>query len=153
MLLPIATHAPEEQFDDAPANDIDDIAEEDAEYADAQADTLRELRLFNARVIEGVEAAVETLLGDIAAEVLGRELQLAPADLQTIVDRALQRYMADEPLRVRAHPTDALAISCALPLVADERLRSGDIVLELRCGSVDGTLGVRLAGAIRKAHP
>jgi flagellar biosynthesis/type III secretory pathway protein FliH len=100
--------------------------------------------LFHARVIEGVEAAVETLLTDVAADVLGRELLLAPADLKTIVNCMIQRYLSDEPLRVRVHPSDA-GFSCALPVVPDERLRSGDAVMELRCGTVDAALGVRLA--------
>ena len=110
---------------------------------------VRDLRLFHARVIEAVEAAVETLVGDIAADVLGRELLLAPAGLEVIVDRALQRFASEQPLRVRVHPDDACGLNCGVPVVADARLRRGDAAIDLRDGSVDTSLGVRLAAIVR----
>lgn len=115
------------------------------EQAEANEELVRELRLFRARVMEGVEAAIATILDDAAAEVLGRELQIAPADIQRIVERAICRYLADEPLLVRVHPTEVPLITCELPVVADERLRKGDALVELRCGSVDASLGIRFA--------
>lgn len=111
----------------------------------------RDVRLFHARVIEAVEAAVETLVADIAADVLGRELRLDPVDIEQIVDRALQRFAAEEPLRVRVHSDDAGRLNCGIPVVADMRLRPGDAVIELRNGSADASLGVRLAALVRKA--
>jgi flagellar biosynthesis/type III secretory pathway protein FliH len=151
VLAPSASVREAENFDDVTVDNFatDDLPHEDAAYEDARANMLRELRLFHARIIEGVDAAVETLAHDIASEVLGRELHLAHANIAAIVDRALRRYFADEPLRVRVHPDEAPMLSCALPVVADERLRSGDAVIELRCGSVDATLGVRLAAVMR----
>lgn len=107
-------------------------------------DLVRDVRLFRARVIEATEAAVETLLEDIAADVLARELRLEPADIETIVNRALERFAAEEPLRVRVHAEDAVRIRCGVPVVADARLRRGDAVIELRSGSLDVSLGVRL---------
>ena len=86
-----------------------------------EIDLLREMRLFRARIIEATEAAVETLVADIAADVLARELLLAPADVETIVDRALHRFLADEPLRVRVHADDVPNVRCDVPVVADER--------------------------------
>jgi len=125
------------------------------EESAAQDDTLelmREVRLFYARVVEAVEAAVETLVADIAVDVLGRELLLAPCDIEAIVDRALARFTSEQPLRVRVHPDDAVLLQCAVPVVADERLRAGDAVVELREGSVDASLGVRLAALVRAGH-
>lgn len=119
------------------------------ERARAEFELLRELRLFRARIIEGVEAAVETLVADIAAQVLGRELQLKPAEIETIINRTLQRYLADEPLRVRVHPSETASASCGVPVVGDERLRTGDAVIELRSGYVQATLGVRLASLLQ----
>ncbi len=110
-----------------------------------EIDVLREMRLFRARIIEATEAAVETLVADIAADVLARELRLAPADVETIVDRALQRFFEDEPLRVRVHADDALNVECGVPLVTDAKLQRGDAVIELRTGTIDARLGVRLA--------
>jgi seryl-tRNA synthetase len=138
--------------DGATEDDVREVFEESGELEDAESGLLRDVRLFHASVIEGVEAAIETITGDIAAGVLGRELQLAPADIDAIVDRALQRYLADEPLRVRVHPDEAVGLSCGVPVVGDERLRYGDAVIELRCGSVDATLGVRFASVLRAAR-
>lgn len=122
---------------------------EQSRECDDYADVLRDLRLFHARITEAVEEAVETLTGDIAAAVLGRELLLAPADVEAIVDRALQRFACEQPLRVRVHPSDA-GMTCALPVLSDARLRPGDAVIELRGGSVDASLGVRLAAVLRE---
>lgn len=117
----------------------------------------RNLRLFHARIAEAVEDAVETLCNDLAAEVLGRELQLAPADIAAIVQRILQRYTLEMPVRVRVHP-DALAqfadsqtaaATGALPAIGDPGLRHGDAVLELRDGAIDASLGVRLEAVLR----
>ena len=147
--------------DDEPAfsiveDAIDPVIEEvldggEADESDDAADLLRDVRLFHARIIEAVESAVETLAGDIAADVLGRELLLAPADVEAIVDRALQRYAAEHPLRVRVHESDA-AMACAVPLVVDARLRPGDAVIELSNGTVDASLGMRLATLMRGLH-
>lgn len=121
------------------------------ERAEAEAAILRDLRLFHARIAEGVEAAVHTLLADIAADVLARELQIAPAAIASIVEGALQRYAQEHPLRVRLSPGEAARIACSVPVVADERLREGDAVIELRDGSVHATLGVRLGCVLERA--
>ncbi len=118
------------------------------EESEARMDALRELRVFRARIVEGVNDAVETVLADIAAEVLARELQSAPADIQRIVDRALQRYLAEEPLCVRVHRDEKFGLSCGVPVVSDDRLRTGDVVIELRSGYVEATLGARLADVL-----
>jgi len=131
---------------------VREVFEDCSELEEAESGLLRDVRLFHTSVIEGVEAAIETITGDIAANVLGRELHVAPADIDAIVDRALQRYLADEPLRVRVHPDEAAGLSCGVPVVGDERLRYGDAVIELRCGSVDATLGVRFASVLRAAR-
>jgi flagellar assembly protein FliH len=110
---------------------------------------VRDVRLFHARIIEAVEAAVETLVTDIAADVLARELLLAPAEIEAIVDRALSRFAAEEPLRVRMHAEDVTRLHCGIPVLADEALRPGDAVIELRNGSVDASLGVRLASLLQ----
>lgn len=111
-------------------------------------DAARDLRLFRARIAEAVECAVETLCEDIAAEVVGRELQLAPPEIETIVRRALERYAAEGITRVRAHPEDAAKLSHDLAY-ADPSLRRGDVLLEVASGSVDASLGVRLASVLR----
>ncbi|MHB8592013.1 MAG: FliH/SctL family protein, partial [Vulcanimicrobiaceae bacterium] len=64
--------------------------------------------------------------------------------------RALARYFAEEPLRVRVHPDDAAALRDApIAVEADPRLRRGDAAVDLRNGTVDASLGVRLDDAVR----
>ncbi|HZZ64197.1 MAG TPA: FliH/SctL family protein [Candidatus Baltobacteraceae bacterium] len=118
--------------------------------AEAEEAALRSVRLFCAAVAEGVEAAIGELLNDIAADVLARELQLAPADITQVVERALSRYFSDDPLHVLVHPDDACELHCGFPVVKDPCLRAGDARLVLRCGTVDASLGVRLAALLQK---
>ncbi len=135
----------------APAEPQPAATPQDSEFDEcfqAGADALRDVRTFRARVTEGVASAVETVLADVAVDVLARELQLAPASIDVIVERALQRYFSEAPMRVRVHPAQADALTCSVPVVADERLREGDAVIELRCGCVDAGLGARLAGVL-----
>lgn len=120
---------------------------------DDELELAREVRLFHARIIEAAEAAVDALVSGIAADVLGRELVLAPAEIEAIVDRALQRLSADEPLRVRVHADDVPRLQCGVPVVADSRLRRGDAMIELRTGTADVSLGVRLSALVRAATP
>jgi flagellar biosynthesis/type III secretory pathway protein FliH len=120
-------------------------------HADEYA-MLREMRLFRARIIEATEEAVETMLLDIASEVLGRELELAPADIEAILDRALQRYFEEQPLCVRVHPADCELLGTELALIADDSLQRGDAIVELRSGSIDARLGTRLASILWRRH-
>ncbi len=125
----------------------DDVPDDDL------AELARDVRLFHARIIEAVEDAVEMLVTDIAADVLGRELLLEPAGIEAIIDRALQRFAAEEPLRVRVHAQDVERLKCGVPVVADTQLRPGDAIIELRSGSVDASLGVRLAALVQAVTP
>lgn len=130
---------------------IEEPAAQPREPEIAETNLLREVRLFRARITEAFEAAVERLSCDVACDVLARELQLAPVDIECIVDRALQRYFAEEPLRVRVHPDDVAALHCTVSVVADTHLSRGDAILELRDGFIDASLGVRLASVLREA--
>jgi hypothetical protein len=111
------------------------------------ADALRAARLFRAAVSEAVAFGAARILEDLACDVLARELETAPADLNAVVDRALTRFAREEPICVRVHPSES-AIAAAFPVVADPSLRPGDAVIELHCGSVDATLGARLAAVL-----
>ena len=113
----------------------------------AEEDVVREIRLFRARLGEALDEALAALLADIASEVLARELQLAPAQIATIVHRALERYCSEEPLRVRLHPDDLCDLRVAT--IADTNVRRGDAILELRNVSIDAGLGVRLESVLR----
>lgn len=119
-------------------------------YAQPQAyEALAELRRFRAAVYDAVDVAVRTMLCDIAAEVLARELELAPADLEAIVARARSRHASEHVVYVRVHPDEAAQLGNAgVDAIADPSLRRGDAVLCVRSGTIDVTLGVRLAAVL-----
>lgn len=117
------------------------------ETAEAAAD----VRRFRAALADALDAQLADLLGDIACDVLARELALAPADIAQIVAAALERFSAETPLRVRAHAADVPALADAgVPAMADASLRRGDAIVELQHGTIDARLGMRLAAVLER---
>jgi len=102
-------------------------------------------RRFSAALADALALSLDRLLRDIACDVLARELALAPCDVAAIAAHALRRYLDEEPLRLRVHPDDVHACAALdIGIVADESLRVGDAVLEVRCGSIDASMEARL---------
>jgi len=87
-------------------------------------------RLSEVRTLERFEGALRRLLGEIAAEVVGRELLLAPVDVDRIVTR----------LRARFGFADVSA-ECA----------DGDLAIAWDGTQIDASLGRRLHSAIERA--
>ncbi len=119
--------------------------------ADGEA-VLRDADTFRTRLLAVFDGAVDRLLRDLAADVLGRELRLAPCDLASIVDRV----RASAPVvRVRiASGEDVDERALALgggPVVRDAALSLGDAIVEVRAGTVDARLGVRVAEVLAAA--
>lgn len=117
----------------------------DDEGAVARAATvtaLREAKLFRARLADAFDDARARLLRELAADVLARELRIAPCDLDLLAQRALA---AAPVVRVRVAPSEIGLIS-GIPVVADPELAEGDAVVELDGGgAIDARLGARLA--------
>jgi len=87
-------------------------------------------RLLGVQTLERFEAALRRLLEEIACEVIGRELLLAPVDVARIVHRLKERYGFEYGAASSSH---------------------GDINIEW-CGTeIDASLGRRLRGAIERA--
>ncbi|HEY3676738.1 MAG TPA: FliH/SctL family protein [Candidatus Tumulicola sp.] len=106
-------------------------------------------RRFGAALADALALSLERLLRDIAYDVLARELALAPCDVATIAARALNRYLDEEPVRVRVHPDEVTACATLdVGIVGDPSLRIGDAVLEVRCGSIDASLEARLEAVL-----
>jgi hypothetical protein len=111
------------------------------------AAAIREARLFRAALADAFDLLADSLAHRLAQEVLGRELQLAPVDLQEIAARVFDRAMGAEPLRLRVSAADA-AVAVELPVVIDGALAAGDAILECRSGGIDARLTVRLAQVV-----
>ncbi|MGA8533588.1 MAG: FliH/SctL family protein [Candidatus Tumulicola sp.] len=135
-----------ESAESPPPAEMESSDEEPAGGSSAAiADVLAAARRFYAALGDALEAAVDELLRDIACDVLARELALAPADVASIAAAALRRYAATAPLRLRAHPEETGALEgLELPVVADAGLRRGDVVIDVRAGTIDASLGARL---------
>jgi hypothetical protein len=90
-------------------------------------------RLVLARWEERLACALERLLAEIAIEVVGRELLLAPVEVHAIVERLVQRLHFDGQVTVEE--------------------RDGDIAIREADGEtwIDASLGRRLHAAIDRA--
>ncbi|HEY1727898.1 MAG TPA: hypothetical protein VGG22_05980 [Candidatus Baltobacteraceae bacterium] len=87
-------------------------------------------RLLGVQTLERFEAALRRLLEEIAAEVIGRELLLAPIDVARIVLRLKERYGFED-----------VAVSSS----------RGDLKIEWDGTEIDASLGRRLHAAIERA--
>jgi len=109
------------------------------------ARALREARLFRARLQDAFDDALARLVRELAAEVLARELALAPCDVRALA----QRIAGTTPfVRLRVAPEDVSSLAGRVDTVADPALHPGDAIVELAGGAIDARLGVRLAAVL-----
>jgi len=87
-------------------------------------------RLPQARTLERFEGALRRLLEEIAAEVLGRELLLAPVDVARIVTRLKGRFGFPDAI-----------VECT----------NSDITIAWDGTEIDASLGRRLRSAVERA--
>ncbi len=113
-----------------------------------------QIKRMRAALEEACAARIETLLRDLGAAILGRELRLAPVDIAAIVDAALAGLHDDAPLGVRVHPGDIHALhAMQLPIIPDATLRRGDVTIDVRHGSIDVSLGARFEALLDACGP
>jgi Flagellar assembly protein FliH len=105
---------------------------------------LRDARSFRARLNDALDHAAARLMRELAADVLMRELRLAPCDLTALVERVRDRAPV---VRVRVAPADVGRLR-GIPVVSDPALDAGDAIVELAGGALDARLGVRLAAVL-----
>lgn len=136
-----------------------DVAANESAGSDVVA-ALHDARMFRARLADAFDEAAARLLRELAAEVLVRELRLAPCDIEALIARLRKRAPV---VRVRVAPDDVARMYGApgvrvardkvahvhgVPVAADEALETGDAIVELAAGAVDARLGVRLANVL-----
>lgn len=116
---------------------------------DELAEAIRAARRFRAALADALDVALAQLLDAISREVLARELAVAPADVAAIVRRALGELEPEKALAIRAHPEDVESIrELEIESTPDAALRRGDIVIELRSGTIDMRVETRLESAL-----
>ncbi|MBV9233716.1 MAG: hypothetical protein JO030_06720 [Candidatus Eremiobacteraeota bacterium] len=108
-------------------------------------DTLSRVRRFRAGLADALDAAVHSLLREIAHDVLGRELLLAPPDVVAIVRAALDRHAGASVITIHAHGDDMPILRDAgMECAQDAALHRGDVVLRLRSGTIDLRMSARM---------
>jgi flagellar biosynthesis/type III secretory pathway protein FliH len=110
---------------------------------------IAELSHLRLAAIEAFERASGRLAERFAEEVLGRELLLAPCDLEAIARQLIAEFQGDEPVALITAQGSAGGRRApgGLPLEADPSLGPGDVLLRVRDGMLDARLTVRAAGA------
>lgn len=152
FLRPLPPAPPNALQEDVTDGGIADVPPEElsAEYASV----VGAIRRFRAGIADALDAAVQRLLVYIGENVLARELELAPADIAGIVAKARERASAERVIAVRVHPTQRdLLAAMQVEVRQDERLRLGDVVIELHSGTIDLRLRTRLATALAACGP
>ena len=120
-----------------------------AESFTEYAATFGAVRRFRAALADALDVAVQQLLAEIAENVLARELTLAGADVAAVVAKTRERFSNEGVLRVRVHPRDRNALrGLEIDAVVDESLAPGDVMAELRSGTIDLRLRTRLENAL-----
>ncbi|MBV9028355.1 MAG: hypothetical protein JO311_07020 [Candidatus Eremiobacteraeota bacterium] len=115
------------------------------------ADAAARARRFRAALCDAVESAVTTMLPEIARDVLGRELRLAPCDLASIVRASLERHADDPVVTIRAHRDDLAQLEAArIECLGDDSLQRGDVILCLRSGTIDLQMSSRLDAVLAR---
>ena len=107
-----------------------------------------ELRFARLAALEAFERAVPRLLDELARDVLARELLLGGPELEALARCVLAEFASEEPVALVVSPGDAHRLNVGLPVRADSRLRSGDLIVEVRDGEIDARFTVRLHDAV-----
>lgn len=120
-----------------------------AEETTRSSNDPHDVRRFYACIEDAVETARGDLLRDLAASVLARELALQPVELARVASSVLARFAEQEPLHVLAHPDDVARLhAIGVAVRPGAGLRRGDLTLVLQYGSIDASLGARLADVL-----
>jgi flagellar biosynthesis/type III secretory pathway protein FliH len=113
------------------------------------AQALGAVARFRAAVADALDFTVEQLLKEIAENVVARELELADADLSSIVAKARERFWKERIIAVRVHPRDRDAFGeLEVEKILDQSLEPGDVIAELQSGTIDLRLQTRLELAL-----
>jgi flagellar assembly protein FliH len=122
--------------------------------SDRLAFMLRDLLALKKRIRSEAESDVVKLSLAIARRILHREMSADPESIQGIVHAGLQKLHNREISRVRIAPAsldpvrsalERAGLAPAINIVADTKMRGGDIIFETSLGELDGSVETQLA--------
>lgn len=127
------------------------IREEHAPAGTAEiASFLDEIALLRLRAVESFERARRRLLHRFAQEVLARELQSSPADIEAIAQKALDVFAQESPVSLAVSPADAACLRIDVPVRIDAALQHGDVIVDISDGQFESPLRLRVARIMRE---
>jgi flagellar biosynthesis/type III secretory pathway protein FliH len=103
-----------------------------------------DLARLRARAAERLEEAIDAVVDDVARRLLARELDAAPAAIESLVELALLEFESGTRVTVRVSAHDAPRFSERTEVEIDAALGPGDFALELDDGRYDAALQTRL---------
>jgi flagellar assembly protein FliH len=128
-----------------------------ATLAGALADAADDLRRRQAMALEGLEDALAHTAVDLAAAIIGRELEVAVSPGADALARALALVPAGSTAIARLHPADAARLGdtggnaaprggapAALTIIPDPVIEPGGCILEVGDSRIDAQLGSAL---------
>jgi flagellar biosynthesis/type III secretory pathway protein FliH len=118
----------------------------------AHADVVHELALMRLAAYETFEQNARRMLRTLARDVLGRELSIAPADLDALAAEALAAFAGADPVSLRVSAADAERVRSPLPVSIDPALEVGDLVVDVRDGAFESRFTFRLEAALERAE-
>lgn len=118
----------------------------------AHADVVHELALLRLAALEAFERGTERLLRALADDVLARELELAPSEIEALAKAALATFADHEPVAIAVSAVDAERVRTPLPVRVDPALVSGDLVVDVRDGAFESHFAFRLEAALERAR-
>lgn len=147
------TQARQAAFEQGLRKGRDEAAGQVKEASDQLARILADLAGLKRRARNEAECDMVKLSLAIARRILHRELSLDSESIQGVVHAALQKLGNREVTTVRVWPAGADAVRAALEradavpsisIVADGKLRAGDIVFETNLGELDASVDTQL---------
>jgi hypothetical protein len=118
----------------------------------AQAGVVHELALMRLAAMEAFEGLAHRALRLLASDVLFRELALAPADVEALAKRALERFAEHAPVAIAISEADAERVRLPIPVRVDPALCAGDLVVDVRDGAFESHFSFRLEDALLRAE-
>jgi flagellar assembly protein FliH len=112
----------------------------------ALADAAADLRHRQALELAGLEDTLARTAIDLAAAIIGREIQLAESPGADALARAMALVPAGVTARARLHPADAALLEEApgITIVPDPAIEPGGCILEVGDSRIDAQLGPAL---------